>query len=145
MVHDMTAGSPAKLILKFSLPFFFGLLFQQLYSTVDMLIVGRLLGSDALAAVGATGYMCGFLIGGSCGAMTGFSAVTAQRLGAKDGDGVKVSFFVSLVLMAAISFILTSFSMIFHKQILIWMKTPQEILGDASSYVFVILDRKSVV
>lgn len=139
MVHDMTTGSPAKLILKFSLPFFFGSLFQQLYSTVDMLIVGRLLGSDALAAVGATGNMCAFIIWGACGAMTGFSAVTAQRLGAKDSDGVKVSFFVSLVLMAAISLILTPLSMVFHKPILLWMKTPQEILGDASSYVFVIL------
>ena len=62
-----------------------------------------------------------------------------DRLGAKDGNGVKVSFFVSLVLMAAISLVLTPLSMVFHKEILLWMKTPQEILGDASSYVFVIL------
>lgn len=139
MVHDMTAGSPAKLILKFSLPFFFGALFQQLYSTVDMLIVGRLLGSDALAAVGATGNMCAFVIWAACGAMTGFSAVTAQRVGAKDEEGIKVSFFVSLVLMTAISLLLTPLSLAFHKQILIWMKTPGEILDDASSYVLIIL------
>lgn len=139
MNRDMTVGSPAKLILKFSLPVFFGTLFQQLYSTVDMLIVGRLLGSEALAAVGATGNMCAFIIWGACGAMTGFSAVTAQRLGAKDDDGVKVSFFVSLVLMAAVSLVMTPLSLAFHRHILQWMKTPQEILNDASDYVFVII------
>ena len=139
MVRDMTAGSPAKLILKFSVPYFFGALFQQLYSTVDMLIVGRLLGADALAAVGATGNMSSFIIWGACGAMTGFSAVTAQRLGAKDENGVRTSFFVSLVLMLAVSLILTPLSIIFHRPLLVWMNTPVEILDDASSYVLVIL------
>ena len=65
MTKDMTNGSPMKLILGFSVPLLFGFLFQQFYNLVDTLIVGRYLGVDALAAVGATGSL-NFLIIGSC-------------------------------------------------------------------------------
>ena len=59
VTKDMTVGSPMKLILQFCIPLFFGMLFQQLYNRVDTMIVGKLLGSAALAAVGSTGYSTG--------------------------------------------------------------------------------------
>ena len=65
MVKDMTTGSPMKLILGFSVPMLMGLLFQQLYNLVDTMIVGKLLGVQALAAVGATSSL-NFLIIGLC-------------------------------------------------------------------------------
>ena len=63
MTRDMTKGSPMKLILGFSIPLLFGFLFQQFYSLVDTLIVGRFLGKDNLAAVGATGSVNFLIIG----------------------------------------------------------------------------------
>ena len=64
-MKDMTKGSPIRLILGFAIPLFFGMLFQQFYNLVDMIIVGRFLGASALAAVGATGSI-NFMIIGFC-------------------------------------------------------------------------------
>ena len=86
---DMTVGSPMKLILGFAVPLLFGMLFQQIYSLVDTIIVGQFLGVKALAAVGATGSI-NFLIIGFCNGMcSGFALPVAQRFGAKDEDGLR--------------------------------------------------------
>ena len=66
MTKDLTTGSPMKLLLNFTVPTLFGLLFQQLYNMVDAMIVGKLLGSQALGAVGATGSINFFVIGERC-------------------------------------------------------------------------------
>ena len=73
MVKDMTTGSPMKLILGFSVPMLMGLLFQQLYNLVDTMIVGKLLGVQALAAVGATSSLNFLIIGFCLGVCSGFS------------------------------------------------------------------------
>ena len=86
---DMTSGSTMKLILGFAVPLLMGMLFQQVYSLVDTIIVGRFLGVSALAAVGATGSI-NFLIIGFCqGICNGFALPVAQRFGAKDYDGLR--------------------------------------------------------
>ena len=72
MTKDMTQGSPMKLILGFSVPLLFGFLFQQFYSLVDTVIVGRFLGTDSLAAVGATGSVNFLIIGFCMGVCSGF-------------------------------------------------------------------------
>ena len=83
---DLTKGKPIKQILLFSLPLILGTLFQQLHSLVDTIMVGRLIGTDALAAVGAT-YSLNFLtLGFVQGACVGFGIPLAQSFGAKD-DG----------------------------------------------------------
>ena len=82
----MTSGSTMKLILGFAVPLLMGMLFQQVYSLVDTIIVGRFLGVSALAAVGATGSI-NFLIIGFCqGICNGFALPVAQRFGAKDSE-----------------------------------------------------------
>ncbi len=88
---ELTSGSPMKLILGFAVPLLFGMLFQQFYSLMDTIIVGRYLGVTALAAVGATGSI-NFLIIGFCqGICNGFGLPVAQRFGARDGgDGIKL-------------------------------------------------------
>ena len=84
MELDMTKGSPSKLITKFIIPIIIGNIFQQLYSMVDTIIVGRFVGVDALAAVGATGSVSFLILGFTQGLTTGFTVLTAQRFGAGD-------------------------------------------------------------
>lgn len=89
MVKDLTTGSPARLIIGFSLPLLAGNLFQQFYSMADTIVVGRSIGVDALAAVGSTGAIS-FLVLGFCYRLTGgFSVVVAQKFGAGDEREVR--------------------------------------------------------
>ena len=91
MELDMTKGSPSKLITKFIIPIIIGNIFQQLYSMVDTIIVGRFIGVDALAAVGATGSVSFLILGFTQGLTTGFTVLTAQRFGAGDREGMRKS------------------------------------------------------
>ena len=83
-VKDLTNGSPVKLILGFALPLLLGMLFQQFYNLVDTMIVGKLLGATALAAVGSTGSINFFVIGFCMGVCNGFAIPVAQRMGARE-------------------------------------------------------------
>ena len=79
--RDLTTGAPMKLLLAFMLPLLFGLLFQQFYSMVDTVVVGKFLGVDALAGVGSTGSV-NFLVLGLCnGVCAGFAIPVAQKFG----------------------------------------------------------------
>ena len=89
MVKDMTQGSPRKLILSFAVPLILGNLFQQFYSLVDTVIVGKFLGVTKLAAVGATGSINFLIIGFCMGLCSGFSIPISQRFGAKDEKGLR--------------------------------------------------------
>ena len=84
MTKDLTTGSPMRLILGFALPTLLGMLFQQLYNMMDTMIVGKLLGATALAAVGSTGSINFFVIGFCMGVCNGFAIPVAQRMGAGD-------------------------------------------------------------
>lgn len=138
MVKSMTSGSPAKLILLFALPLFVGNLFQQLYNMADAFIVGRILGVDALAAVGCTGSLSFFIIGFAQGLSAGFSMLTAQRFGANDAEGVRRSYAASLVLGGIIGVILTVPSVLFARDLLELLQTPPQILDDATAYIVVV-------
>ncbi len=87
--RDMTQGSPMKLILGFSVPLLFGFLFQQFYSVVDTVIVGRFLGVNALAGVGSTGAVNFLIIGFCMGVCNGFAIPLAHKFGAKDYQGLR--------------------------------------------------------
>ncbi|MBE1237190.1 MATE family efflux transporter [Phaeovibrio sulfidiphilus] len=133
-MQDLTVGRPIRLIVRFALPLFAGNLFQQLNLMTDTLLVGRLIGVDALAGVGATGSLM-FLIIGFVQAMTvGFSIVTAQRFGARDPQGVRRSFLVSLVLAASVSVVITAAMYGLLDPILHAMNTPAEILDHARAF-----------
>ena len=82
MVKDMTKGSPMKLILGFAIPMLMGMLFQQFYNLVDTMIVGKTLGVDALAGVGATACINFMIIGFCMGVCNGFAIPVAQQFGA---------------------------------------------------------------
>ena len=89
MVKDLTQGKPMRIIIGFAIPLLLGMLFQQFYSLVDTVIVGKTLGVDALAAVGSTGSINFLIIGFCMGACAGFTIPIAQRFGAKDYDSMR--------------------------------------------------------
>ena len=136
--RDMTTGSPVRLILAFTIPMLLGNLFQQFYSMADTLIVGRTLGVDALSAVGATGSVSFLILGFAQGLTAGLSVITAQRFGAGDEQGVRVSFATSLLVSAAVAVLLTAGSMLGARQLLELMRTPAEIMDAAYAYIAII-------
>lgn len=135
---DMTSGSTMKLILGFAVPLLMGMLFQQVYSLVDTIIVGRFLGVSALAAVGATGSI-NFLIIGFCqGICNGFALPVAQRFGAKDYDGLRKYVGNSAVLSIIFGGAITLITVITCRPILELMQTPADIIDLSYHYIVVI-------
>lgn len=137
-VKDMTSGSPTKLILGFALPLLAGLLLQQIYSLVDTIIVGKVLGVTALAAVGATGSINFLIIGFSMGVCAGFALTVAQKFGANDIKALKKYVGNSVILSAIIAIGLTVITVVFCRDILRLMKTPEDIIDLSYIYIVVI-------
>ena len=123
----MTKGNPFKLIVKFLVPIFIGNVFQQFYNMADTIIVGRFVGVQALAAVGATGTIMFLILGFMMGLSTGFTVLTAQRFGAGDIEGVKKSVGNGAVLSAMIAILLTIISIGCMDGLLRLMNTPEDI------------------
>lgn len=138
MTKDMTNGSPMKLILRFALPLSLGLLFQQIYSLVDTIIVGKTLGVDALAAVGSTGSI-NFLVIGSCtGICSGLAIPIAQRFGARDYSAMRKFIGNSVWMSVAFALILTVITAAACRQILLITQTPDNIIDMAYDYIVII-------
>lgn len=138
-MRDLTKGSPAKLILMFTVPLIIGNVFQQFYNMVDMIIVGQTLGKNALAAVGATGSLTFLIIGFAQGLTAGLAIITAQRYGAKDYRGLKKSFAASVVISLIVTIVLTVLSLVFIHPMLQLMQTPPEIIDQAQTFISIIL------
>ena len=134
----MTKGNPFKLIVKFLFPIFIGNVFQQFYNMADTIIVGRFVGVQALAAVGATGTIMFLILGFMMGLSTGFTVLTAQRFGAGDIEGVKKSVGNGAVLSAMIAILLTIISIGCMDGLLRLMNTPEDIFQDAKNYIVII-------
>ena len=138
MTKDMTSGSPTRLILRFTIPLIFGNLFQQFYSMVDTIIVGRFLGSQSLAAVGSTGSL-NFLILGFClGLCSGFAIPVSQQFGAKDMASMRRYVGNTIWLSAGASVIFTVLTVLLCRPMLQWMNTPADIIDEADLYIVVI-------
>ena len=138
MVKDMTNGSPSKHILGFAVPMLFGMLFQQFYNLVDTIIVGKTLGVEALAGVGATGSINFMIIGFCMGVCNGFVIPVAQCFGAKKPADLRKYVFNGYICSVVFSIVLTLASVIFCRRILIVMNTPADIIDHAYNYIVVI-------
>ncbi len=139
MITDMTKGSPLKHILLFSVPLLIGNVFQQLYNIADLVIVGRTLGVESFAAVGAVAplfFLITFII---VGLTNGFAVVTGQRFGAKDIQGVRNSVVISTILSVIVTFIFSSIFALSMNYILKWMNVPDNIYHNAFWYVEIII------
>ncbi len=138
MTKDMTSGNPIKLILVFSIPLLIGNIFQQFYSMVDTIIVGRFLGVDALAAVGSTGSMVFLINGFIIGLTSGLSILISQYFGASDEKNLKRSITSSLILSLISAIVITIVSLGSVNLLLDLMNTPSNILADSKAYITII-------
>lgn len=135
---DLTVGSPMKLILGFAFPMFLGLLFQQFYSLVDTMIVGKYLGVDPFAGVGSTGSLNFIVIGFCMGLCSGFSVPISQSFGAKDFRMLRKMVTNSVWLCVFFSAIFTTLMLVFCRPVLTLMNTPENIFEYAYIYIFII-------
>lgn len=138
MERDMTVGNPAKVIFNFTVPIFLGNVFQQFYSMADTIIVGKFVGTKALAAVGSTGTIMFLIITSLIGLTAGFTVMTAQRFGAGDMKGMRKTVAMAAVLSAVISVVITIISMLGMHKLLTFMNTPSDIFADAYEYIMII-------
>lgn len=138
MEKDMTKGSPMKLILGFSVPLLFGLLFQQFYSMVDTIIVGHYLGVNALAAVGATGSVNFLIIGFCMGICNGFAIPIAQEFGAGNEKNLRRYVTNSIRLAVIFAVVMTIVVVLLCRPILRMMRTPENIIDGSYSYIVII-------
>ena len=138
MIKDMTRGNTLKLILLFSIPILIGNIFQQFYQLADIFIVGRLLGANALAAVGASSpvYFMFLIIAFSF--TGGLTAVTAQRFGAKDYAGVRSSVTHSIRASFVLSLILSTTLVGGLHPIMHILNVPKEIYEDSYNFIFIL-------
>ena len=131
---DMTVGKPLTLLIKFTIPLIIGNLFQQLYSLVDTIIVGRTLGLSALGAIGAVGSLTFFLQGFLQGVASGLSLVLAQRLGTKDAGRIRSSFVASLFLSLIFVLVVSILGLIFADFLLEIMQIPAALYPESKKY-----------
>ena len=138
MQTDMTMGKPFKMILDFTIPVFIGNIFQQFYSMVDAIIVGKFVGTKGLAAVGATGTITFLILGFLMGLTAGFTVLTSQKFGAGKMDEMRQTVGNAAVLSAIVSAVMTAVSMIGMRSLLVFMHTPADIFDDAYAYIMII-------
>lgn len=138
MTLDMTRGRPAGLLLRFAFPLMLSSLLQQCYNLCDSLIVGRFLGAVALTATGSAGNLNWFPLNFVTTAIYAYGVALSQRFGAKDEEGFRRFFAGSLVLGSILGLAVTVLGITFLEPLLALLKTPQELMADASAYLRVI-------
>ena len=138
MTKDMTSGSPAKLIFGFAIPMFLGLLFQQFYSMVDTLIVGKFLGVNPLAGVGSTSSLNFMVLGFCMGVCNGFAIPVAQMFGAKEEHRLRRYVTNGAWLCIVFSIVMTLVVVAVCRPVLVLMQTPEEIFEYAYVYIVIV-------
>ena len=131
----MTVGTISGSLIRFTLPLFIGNLFQQLYNTADALIVGNFLGSEALAAVSATGSLVFLIISFFAGLSGGASVAISRYIGARDSEKVEQAVHTHVALSLLVAALLTTFGSYIAPVALRWMGTPADVLPGASEYI----------
>lgn len=138
-MRELTSGNPAKMIFAFAVPIALGALFQQLYSMIDTVIVGRTVGVEAIAALGSTSYISNLIIGFMSGLTNGFAIITARHFGAGDYVKMRRSVAGTIILGLSVSAVFTVISLVFLRPFLRILNTPEEIFETAYSYISIIL------
>ena len=131
----MTEGNIWKQMIQFSVPMAIGLLFQQLYNTVDTLVVGRFVGQQAQAAVGSTGPIINTIVGFCAGLATGASVVISQRYGAHDREGLSKAVHTTVALTFLVSAAATLLGQLIIDPMLRFMQTPEDVMPESACYL----------
>ncbi len=134
---DMTKGSPVKLLLQFSIPILLGNLFQQIYTLADRIIVGRFVGDTAFSAIGATNALSMMFMSMCMGAAIGTGVVVSQYFGAKEEKGTAASIANGSYTCVLIAIVMTLLALVTTKPILLMLHTPQSILPNALTYMYI--------
>jgi putative MATE family efflux protein len=138
-MKDLTSGNEARVILMFSLPMLLGNIFQQLYNTVDSMVVGRHLGKEALAAVGASFPIVFLLTALTMGISMGSTILIAQYYGAKDMGRVKKTIDTTFIFLFFAALAVTLAGLLLSNSILHFLKVPEDVLPKARTYLNIIL------
>ena len=137
-VKDMTSGSPARLIMLFAIPLMLGNIFQQLYTMVDTIVVGQIVGVQALAALGAVEWVMWLVLGVASGMTQGFSILIAQYYGAREIKDLKKALAHSYILTAILAAAVLVVSQAGAYGLLRFLNTPENIIGMSMSYLRVV-------
>ena len=131
---NMTQGSIWKLMVCFAIPIFLGNLFQQFYNVADTFIVGNVLGTEAMAAVGSSGNLIFMLIGFFQGVFVGAGVVVSRFWGARDHENVSIAVHTSVAFAIVAGLVLTLVGVLLTPTILDWMHTPVDVLPNSIEY-----------
>lgn len=137
MTYDLTKGKVNKVLLKFTMPLFISVIFQQMYSIADSLIAGRFAGEDALAAVGASYPITNIFNAVAIGCNVGCSVVISQLFGAKDYKKVKTASSTSLIACVVLGAVLTVTGIALTPALMRVIDTPENIFNDSALYLSV--------
>ena len=132
---DMTQGTIWKQLLSFAAPMLLGLIFQQMYNTVDSIVVGNYVSSQALAAVGTTGPLINTLLGFFNGFSTGATVVIARAYGARDRKSVHDAVHTTILTTFLMAILFTGLGMYLTPYLLRMMKTPEDMMSEATTYL----------
>ncbi|MEA4828956.1 MAG: MATE family efflux transporter [Enterococcus thailandicus] len=132
---NMVTDSPGRALLLFALPMILGNLFQQFYNIIDSVVVGRFVGEEALASVGASYSITNVFIAIAVGGGIGSSVVVSQFLGAKQTGNMKTAISTTLINFLSIGVILGGLGLLFNHRILSFMNTPENVFHEASVYL----------
>ena len=132
---DMTKGSVLGQLVAFSVPLLIGNIFQQLYNTVDSVVVGNFVGKEALAAVGSVGPVINMLIGFFNGFATGAGVVISRHYGARQRENVRTAVQTTIAMTILMSIVLSVLGVVLTPALLRMMQTPEEVLAHASEYL----------
>lgn len=130
----MTKGSIIKNLILFAIPLFFGQLLQQLYNVVDSVVVGNVLGKEALAAVSTTGSLIFLMVGFINGLFMGNSVIIGKRYGAGDNEGVKIAAHTGIAFAIVMGLVMTGWGYFFTPTLLRWMGTPADVMPSSVLY-----------
>ena len=134
-MNRMTEGNPLKLLLVFGAPILLGNLFQQLYNLTDAIIVGKFVGTQGLAAVGAVGALQYFFISFCAGMSSGVGIIVAQYYGAGDDEGVRKGIINGILATLSVAVLMTVLGVVFADECIRGMNTPPEIIFDCIKYL----------
>lgn len=138
-VLDMTRGDPFRLVLQFSLPLFCSNMLQQVYNLTDTALAGHLLGSAALAEIGATAALYGLIMNFAFGMNNGLALTVSRCFGAGEREGIRRAVGWMVTLSAAVSLVLTTVSLLGRGALLQVLQVPAEVWDGAAAYLTVIL------
>jgi putative MATE family efflux protein len=130
----VTEGSISKNLIRFAIPLFLGQLLQQLYNVVDSVVVGNVLGKEALAAVSTTGSLIFLMVGFINGLFMGSSVIIGKRYGAKDYNSVSIAVHTGITFALAMGIVLTIVGYFFTPVLLRLMGTPEDVLPNSALY-----------